>query len=99
MSLAKNAIVRANCHAVAVISNVHGYPFEIHWNGRPIKMICPFLPLPPKIPVGIMATSYDGKIILSVESGDERVVPDAEVFLDFMLEEYEAIKQELAQKE
>ena len=99
VSLAKDAIVRANCHAVAVISNVHGYPFEIHWNGRPIKMICPFLPLPPQIGIGIMATSYDGKIILSVESGDERVVPDAEVFLDFMLEEYEAIKQELAQKE
>ena len=96
--VAQDSIVRANCHAVAVLSNVHGYPFEIHWRGMPVKNLCPFLPLPPKVPVGVLVTSYDGKIILSVESADERVVPDTEVFLDYMLEEYEAIKYEIAQK-
>ncbi len=64
---------------------------------RPIKMLCAFLPIPPKVPIGVLATSYDGKIILSVET--EQVIPDAERFLDFMLEEYEAIKTEIAQKE
>lgn len=44
---AKKAIVQSNCHAVAVISNVRGFPFKIHWNGRRIETICPFLPLPP----------------------------------------------------
>ena len=96
--MAQDSIVRANCHAVAVLSNVHGYPFEIHWRGMPVKNLCPFLPLPPKVPVGVLVTSYDGKIILSVESADERVVPDTEVFLNYMLEEYEAIKYEIAQK-
>ncbi|KAL7541701.1 hypothetical protein ACHAXR_011146 [Thalassiosira sp. AJA248-18] len=69
----------------------------IHWNGRPIKMLCAFLPLPPKVPIGILATSYDGKLILSVEA-DPRVVPDADRFLDYMLEEYEAIKDEISRK-
>ena len=45
-----------------------------------------------------MVTSYDGQIILSVESADSRVVPDAEKFLDFMLEEYESICLEAANK-
>ncbi|KAL9190638.1 hypothetical protein ACHAXT_000344 [Thalassiosira profunda] len=94
-SLAKDSIVRWNCHSVAVISNVHGFPFEVHWTSFPVKQICAFLPLPPKVPIGLLVTSYDGKIILSVESSDDRVVPDAERFVDFMLEEYERIKKEL----
>lgn len=94
-SIAKDAIVRANCHAVAVVSNVHGYPFEINWKRMPVKCLCAFLPLPPKVPIGVLVTSYDGRIILSVESADMRVCPNAERFLDFMLEEYQAIKNEI----
>jgi hypothetical protein len=37
--VAKQAIVRCNCHASAVISNVHGFPFQIHWKGMPIESI------------------------------------------------------------
>ncbi|KAL7549425.1 hypothetical protein ACHAWF_012696 [Thalassiosira exigua] len=96
-SIAKDAIVRANCHATAVLSNVHGYPFEIHWKGRPIKMLCAFLPLPPKVPIGILVTSYDGMIIMSVEA-DYELIPDPDQFLDYMLEEYEEIKKELSFK-
>lgn len=51
------------------------------------------------MPVGLLVTSYDGKIILSVESADEQVVPDAERFLHFMLDEYEAIKNEVSRGE
>jgi hypothetical protein len=58
--------------------------------------IQPLLPLPPKVKIGVGAFSYDGKIALSVVSSDERVVPDACHFLDFMLEEYEAIKAEVS---
>ena len=90
-AVAKDVIVRANCHATAVVSNVHGFPFQIHWKGRPVGMLCPFLPLPPGVPVGICCTSYDGKLILSVEA-DANIVPDPKQFLDYMLEEYEAIK-------
>lgn len=97
-SLARYALVHTNCQAVAVISNVMGYPFEIHWRSMPIKLLCAFLPLPPKISIGLLVTSYNGQIILSVESADDRVVPDTEVFLDFMLEEYESICLEAANK-
>ncbi len=91
---AKQAIVRFNCHATAVISNVRGFPFEIHWNGVPVKALYPFIPLPPKVKIGVSVLSYDGKIFLSIVSSDERVVPDTCRFLGFMLEEYDAIKQE-----
>jgi hypothetical protein len=94
--VAKQAIVRCNCHASAVISNVHGFPFQVHWKGMPIESIVPLIPLPPKVKIGVGAFSYDGKIALSVVSSDERVVPNAGRFLDFMLEEYEAIKAEVS---
>ena len=97
-SLAKYALVHTNCQAVAVISNVMGYPFEIHWRSMPIKLLCAFLPLPPKIHIGLLVTSYNGQIILSVESANGRVVPDAEKFIEFMLEEYESICLEAANK-
>ena len=92
-SIAKLALVYANCHAVAAISNVHGFQKKIHWMGRPIEILCAFLPLPPGIPIGIVVTSYDGKIIMSLDA-DESIVPDADAFLDCMIEEYEALKSE-----
>ena len=96
-SIAKYAMVRCHCHAAAVVSNVHGFPFQIHWKGRPIEIICAFLPLPPQIPIGVLVTSYDGKIVVSVEA-DEQVVPDADRFLDYILEEYEVIKEEISRE-
>ena len=94
--VAKQAIVRCNCHASAVISYVHGFPFQLHWKGTPIKSLAPFLPLPPRVKIGVGVFSYDGKIVISVTSSDVRVVPDTCRFLDFMLEEYEAIKKEVS---
>jgi len=94
-SIAKDAIMRFNCKAVGIVSNVHGFPYEIHWKGRPIKMLGAFLPLPPNVPIGIVATSYDGNIILVVEA-DKRVVPDADRFLEYMLEEYQVIKEQMS---
>lgn len=92
-SVAKFALVYANCHAVAAISNVHGFPKKIHWMGRPVEILCAFLPLPSGIPIGIVVTSYNGKIIISLDA-DEGIVPDADKFLDFMIEEYQALKTE-----
>ena len=56
-------------------------------------MICAFLPLPTGIPIGIVVTSYTGRIIMSVDA-DANVVPDADQFLQWMVEEYETIKSE-----
>ena len=91
--VAQYALVKANCHAVATISNVHGFPETIHWAGNPVEMICAFLPLPAGIPIGIVVTSYNGRIIMSVDA-DANVVPDADQFLQWMVEEYETIKSE-----
>ena len=91
--VAQYALVKANCHSVATISNVHGFPDTIHWDGNHIEMICAFLPLPTGIPIGIVVTSYNGRIIMSVDA-DASVVPDADAFLQWMVEEYEAIKSE-----
>lgn len=91
--VAKYVMVRANCHAAAALSNVHGFPKKIHWMGRPVEMLCAFLPLPPRIPIGMVITSYDGQIIMSIDA-DQRVVKDADLFLDFMIEDYQALKEE-----
>lgn len=91
--VAKYAMVRANCHAAAAISNVHGFTKKIHWMGRPVEMLCAFLPLPPKIPIGMVITSYDGNIIMSLDA-DCRVVPDADKFLEYLIEEYQALRKE-----
>jgi len=95
-SAARYALVKANCHSVATISNVHGFPDAIHWAGNPVEMICAFLPLPTGIPIGIVVTSYNGRIIMSVDA-DASVVPDADEFLHWMVEEYETIKSEASQ--
>ncbi len=91
--VAQYALVKANCHSVATISNVHGFEKAIHWDGNPVEMICAFLPLPTGIPIGIVVTSYNGRIIMSVDA-DASVVPDADAFLQWMVEEYETIKSE-----
>eukprot|EP00970_Alexandrium_tamarense_P020875 scaffold15803_cov179-Alexandrium_tamarense.AAC.1 len=97
-SVAKYAMVRANCHAAAVISNVRAFPFKIHWMERPVEMICAFLPLPPGIPIGLIVTSYDGEIIFSIDA-DKRIVPDADTFLQYMADEYEVLKHEATKGE
>jgi hypothetical protein len=65
--------------------------------GRPVEMLCAFLPLPPGIPSSLIVTSYDGQIILSVDA-DESIAPDADRFLDFMIKEYCGMRKEAAMK-
>jgi len=36
-----------SANSVAVVSNVRGFPFGVHWLGRPVQFLCAFLPLPP----------------------------------------------------
>ncbi len=78
--------------SVAVISNVKGWPFQVHWLGRKVAFLCAFLPLPPGIPIGIVVQSYNGHISFSINA-DKRAVPDATVFADWMMDEYQRIKQ------
>ena len=91
--LTKWAIENFNAKSVAVISNVKGFPFKVHWLGRPLELFCAFLPLPPGIPIGVVISSYDGEISFTVDA-DKRAVPDADRFGDWMAEEYVRMKRE-----
>lgn len=82
-----------NAKAVAVVSNIKGWPFEVHWLGRKVAFLCAFLPLPPGIPIGIVIQSYDDKVTFSINA-DNRAVPDANAFAKWMLEEYHRIEKQ-----
>ena len=65
---------------------------------NPVEMICAFLPCPKTIPIGVVVTSYNHMIIMSVNA-DADVVPDADAFLNWMVQEYETIKREITHEE
>ena len=85
------AMKTGNAKSVAVVSNVRGFPFRVHWLGRKIEKIFAFIPLPSGIPIGVLIHSYDGVVSLSVHA-ERRAVPDTEHFIDLMIEEYDRIK-------
>lgn len=93
LAWAKWALQQGNGHSVAVVSNVRGFPFDTHWNGRRLQHLSAFLPLPPGIPIGIVVQSYAGEMSFNVEA-DKRAVPDAVKFADWVMEEYNVLKAE-----
>ena len=84
-------IKKFNAKSVAVISNVKGWPFHVHWLGRKVGSLCAFLPLPPGIPIGIVLQSYDGQVSFSINA-DKRAVPDANKFAQWMLDEFHRVQ-------
>eukprot|EP00816_Leptocylindrus_hargravesii_P012561 CAMPEP_0196816426 /NCGR_PEP_ID=MMETSP1362-20130617/55281_1 /TAXON_ID=163516 /ORGANISM="Leptocylindrus danicus, Strain CCMP1856" /LENGTH=609 /DNA_ID=CAMNT_0042193761 /DNA_START=53 /DNA_END=1882 /DNA_ORIENTATION=- len=92
-TVAQTAILKGNAKAVAVISNVRGFPFQVHWMGRPVEFLCAFLPLPPGIPIGVVVQSYAGELSFSIDA-DMRAVPDADSFAGWMMEEYDRLRTE-----
>lgn len=88
----KYMIRKFNAKAVAVISNIKGWPIHVHWLGRKVGFLCAFLPLPPCIPIGVVIQSYDGNVSFSINA-DKRAVPDANMFAMWMLEEYQKMKR------
>lgn len=86
-AVTKWALRRFSANSCAAISNVRGFPIPVHFENRPVKMICAFVPLPPGIPIGIVVSSYDGEVSFGLNC-DHNVVPDAVKFGDWMLEEY-----------
>ena len=86
-SLAKDLFTKSNNNAAFVLSNVRGPPHAIHWNGREVISMGGFVPLSPGVYVGVAVQSYNGIVSLTVNA-DKRVVPDADLFLKWVLEEY-----------
>ena len=80
--------IYANAHAgaTAVVTNARGPP-QMHLANRTVDAVYGFVPLPPGIPIGITVISYAGMIQLSV-SADNWAVPDPDLFLSWILEEY-----------
>jgi hypothetical protein len=90
----KWALRQFSANSCAVVSNVRGFPFPIHWLGRQVKFICAFLPLPPGVPIGCVISSYAGGMSFGLNC-DGRVVPNPELFSAWMLEEYTRIREDL----
>lgn len=87
ISLKQRLFTSAQAHACVAVTNNRGSSQELHLNGQSIVSMAGFLPLPPGIPIGVSVTSYDGEISLSV-TAEPWAVPDCDVFLKWMLEEY-----------
>lgn len=75
------------------VSNVVGPDRQLHLLGHPIKQIVGFVPPPPGVPLGIVISSYAGKLQLSV-AADQNVVGDAQP----LLRAIEAHLQELIER-
>ena len=89
---------KAHANASAVLTNVRGPDKAVHLGGRKIETTLGFLPLPPGIPVGVVVSSYAGNVTLSV-TGEPWAVPDADLFLLWVVEEYQALlRQSLGDK-
>lgn len=92
--LASAVMARANAGAVAVVSNVRSSsPERVHWNGRVVASTVGFLPLPPGVPIGATVTSYAGNVTISLNA-DKRAVPDPDLFMRWVLEEYCILREE-----
>mmetsp|Transcript_10472 Transcript_10472/g.14671 ORF Transcript_10472/g.14671 Transcript_10472/m.14671 type:complete len:642 (-) Transcript_10472:250-2175(-) len=90
--IAKFAMRNGNAKSVAVISNIKGFPFEVHWNNRPVAFLSAFLPLPPGIPIGVCVQTYAGEVSFTIDA-DRRAVPDAEKFADWIMEEFNKMRE------
>ena len=90
------ALVVSLCFAF-VLSNVRGPSEKIHWNGREIVSMGGFVPLPPGMFVGVGLQSYNGTVSITINA-DRRIVPDADLFLKWVLEEYTLLCQRAEKK-
>ena len=82
----------AHANASAVLTNVRGPDQHVHIQGRRVETTLGFIPLPPGIPVGMVVRSYAGTITLSIVA-EPWAVPDADRFLSWVVEEYQALVQ------
>lgn len=83
---------KAHANASVVVTNVRGPETHLHLGGRRVETTLGFLPLPPGIPIGMVVYSYANGITLSV-TAEPWAVPDADLFLSWVAEEYQALKQ------
>jgi hypothetical protein len=81
---------KAHADATVVVTNVRGPDRLVHIDGRPVHGVISFLPLPPGIPIGIVVSSYNGQVSLSV-TAEPWAVPNADQFLEWVSDEYQTL--------
>ena len=84
---------KAHANASVVVTNVRGPEKAAHLGGRRVEANLGFLPLPPGVPIGMVVMSYDQKITLTLMA-EPWAVPDADLFLSWVVEEYQALLRE-----
>jgi len=86
---------KAHANASVVVTNTRGPESCVHLEGRSIRALLGFLPLPAGVPVGVVVGSYNNEITLTV-TAEEYAVPDADKFLCWVEDEYELLKRRAA---
>ena len=81
---------RATANACIAITNVRNASHKLHVQGMAVETVAGFLPLAPGIPIGVVVQSYAGNMQLSV-TAETYAVPDANMFLAWMVEEYQRL--------
>ena len=84
---------RATANASVAVTNVRNAPHKLHIRGMAVEGVAGFLPLPPGIPIGVAVQSYAGNMQLSL-TAEKYAVPDADLFLGWMVEEYQRLLEE-----
>ena len=87
---------KAHANASVVVTNVRGPEKHVHLDGRRVEGSLGFLPLPPGIPIGMVVHSYADRITLSI-TAKPWAVPDADLFLSWVVEEYQVLLQQARQ--
>ena len=81
---------RATANACIAVTNVRNASHKLHIQGMAVETVTGFLPLAPGIPIGVVVQSYAGNMQLSV-TAETYAVPDANIFLAWMVEEYQRL--------
>lgn len=92
-SIAKWTLRNGNANSVAIVSNIRGFPFPVHWFGRHVEYMNAFLPIPPGIPIGVCLQSYASEVSFTV-TADQHIVPNATEFASWMKQEYQQLKEQ-----
>lgn len=82
---------KAHGNASVVVTNVRGPDQLMHLDDRPVHTTIGFLPLPPGIPLGVVVSSYNQQVSMTI-TAEPWAVPDADRFLCWVQEEFEVLK-------
>jgi diacylglycerol O-acyltransferase len=78
-----------------VATNVPGSRKQLYLAEAPIESIVAWVPQSGRIGVGLSFISYNNKLVVGLNA-DAKLIPDPQVFLQFLLEEYKSMELAIA---